>query len=101
MTAPIRPDGGFLLPIAPRSPAVSGPGGAGGGFADQLRRAVNEVGEVQQTRDDLFTAFMRGEPVDLAQVMAAAEEASISLEVLVEIRNKLQDAYRTIMSIQV
>lgn len=100
MTAPIRPDGGFLLPIEPRLPSVSGPAG-GGGFADQLRRAVNEVGEVQQTRDDLFAAFMRGEPVDLAQVMAAAEEASISLEVLVEIRNKLQDAYRTIMSIQV
>lgn len=100
MTAPIRPDGGFLLPIEPRIPSVSGPSG-GAGFADQLRRAVNEVGEVQQTRDDLFAAFMRGEPVDLAQVMAAAEEASISLEVLVEIRNKLQDAYRTIMSIQV
>lgn len=101
MTAPIRPDGGFLLPIEPRFPSVSGPGGAGGGFADQLRQAVNDVGEVQQNRDDLFAAFMRGEPVDLAQVMAAAEEASISLEVLVEIRNKLQDAYRTIMSIQV
>ncbi len=99
MTAPIRPDGGFLLPIEPRLP-ISGPSG-GAGFADQLRRAVNEVGEVQQTRDDLFSAFMRGETVDLAQVMAAAEEASISLEVLVEIRNKLQDAYRTIMSIQV
>ena len=30
--------------------------------------------------------------------MAAAEEASISLEMLVELRNKLTDAYKTVMA---
>jgi flagellar hook-basal body complex protein FliE len=30
--------------------------------------------------------------------MAAAEEASISLEMLVELRNKLTDAYKTVVS---
>jgi len=30
--------------------------------------------------------------------MAAAEEASISLEMLVEMRNKIMDAYRTVVS---
>jgi flagellar hook-basal body complex protein FliE len=33
--------------------------------------------------------------------MAAAEEASLSLELLVETRNKLTDAYRTLMNLQV
>jgi flagellar hook-basal body complex protein FliE len=32
--------------------------------------------------------------------MAASEEASISLELLVQIRNKLTDAYRTVMNTQ-
>jgi flagellar hook-basal body complex protein FliE len=32
--------------------------------------------------------------------MAAAEEAAISLEFLVEIRNKLTDAYRAVMNMQ-
>ena len=45
-------------------------------------------------------SFLRGDAVDLHQVVAASEEASISLELLVEIRNKLADAYRTVMSIQ-
>jgi flagellar hook-basal body complex protein FliE len=32
--------------------------------------------------------------------MAASEEASISLEMLVQVRNKFQDAYRTLISMQ-
>jgi flagellar hook-basal body complex protein FliE len=44
--------------------------------------------------------FMRGEPVELHQVMAAAEEAGIALEMLVELRNKLTDAYRTLVNMQ-
>jgi hypothetical protein len=51
--------------------------------------------------EDLSTPFLRGEPVELHQVMAAAEEASLSLELLVETRNKLTDAYRTLMNLQV
>ncbi|MCC6651299.1 MAG: flagellar hook-basal body complex protein FliE, partial [Candidatus Eisenbacteria bacterium] len=31
---------------------------------------------------------------------AASEEAAISLELLVEVRNKLTEAYRTVMNIQ-
>jgi flagellar hook-basal body complex protein FliE len=46
----------------------------------------------------MIGAFLRGEPVELHQVMAASEEAAISLEFLVEMRNKLTDAYRSVMS---
>jgi flagellar hook-basal body complex protein FliE len=69
-------------------------------FAELLKGAINDVTGLQQERDDLIAAFLRGEPVELHQVMAAAEEASISLELLVEIRNKLVEAYRTVMNIQ-
>jgi flagellar hook-basal body complex protein FliE len=48
----------------------------------------------------MIAAFLRGEPVELHQVMAASEEASISLELMVEIRNKLIEAYRTVMNVQ-
>jgi flagellar hook-basal body complex protein FliE len=33
--------------------------------------------------------------------MAAAEEATLSLDMLVETRNKLTDAYRSVMNMQV
>ena len=67
-------------------------------FADVFKRAVNDASSLQGKAQDLIGAFLRGEPVELHQVMAASEEASISLELLVEIRNKLTEAYRSVMN---
>jgi flagellar hook-basal body complex protein FliE len=46
----------------------------------------------------MISAFVRGEPVEIHEVMAAVEEAGISLSLLVEVRNKLTEAYRTVMN---
>jgi flagellar hook-basal body complex protein FliE len=73
---------------------------AGPSFADTLKGALQEVGSLQQTSQDAIGAFVRGEPVELHQVMAAAEEAGIALDMLVEVRNKLVDAYRSVISMQ-
>jgi len=73
---------------------------SGGSFGDLFKKAVNDTSGMQDTAQDLISAYLRGEPVELHEVMAASEEASISLELLVELRNKLTDAYRTVMNIQ-
>ena len=105
MTAPISGFQGFngpqglRLDIAgenARSMFKTDPDGPS--FADSLKRALNEVSSSQETAQDYIQRFVRGEPVELHQVMAAAEEASISLEMLVEMRNKIMDAYRTVVS---
>lgn len=70
----------------------------GPSFGDSLKRALGEVSTSQETSQDAIQRFVRGEPVELHQVMASAEEASISLEMLVELRNKLMDAYRTVIN---
>jgi len=72
----------------------------GGSFGDLLKRAINDTSDLQDEAKDLIGAFLRGEPVELHQVMAATEEASISLQLLVEIRNKLTEAYRSVMNMQ-
>ncbi len=72
---------------------------SGSSFADLFSRAVNDTSGMQENAQDMIAAFLRGEPVELHQVMAASEEAAISLELLVEIRNKLTDAYRTVMNL--
>ena len=66
----------------------------GPSFGDTLKRALGEVSTQQDDAQDYIQRFVRGEPVELHQVMAAAEEAQISLEMLVELRNKMMDAYR-------
>jgi flagellar hook-basal body complex protein FliE len=81
-----------------RDSAAAEDGGAS--FSDLLKRAINDTSGLQDDAKDLIGAFLRGEPVELHQVMAATEEASISLQLLVEIRNKLTEAYRSVMNMQ-
>lgn len=112
MTAPIGGMGGFGGPGGPGGPRrigldIAGENGLsklqpdkneGPSFGDTLKRALGEVSTSQDTAQDAIQRFVRGEPVELHQVMASAEEASISLEMLVELRNKLMDAYRTVVN---
>jgi flagellar hook-basal body complex protein FliE len=100
MTAPIRPDGPRWTPVD-RAPETAVPGVSGPSFADTLTRVVNDTQQMQEDATAIIGRFVRGEPVELHQVMAASEEAGIALEFLVEMRNKLTDAYRTVMNMQI
>ncbi|MBL8987623.1 MAG: flagellar hook-basal body complex protein FliE [Gemmatimonadetes bacterium] len=100
----------MTAPIGPRTQIVSplerGDGGiplqdGGPSFGDLFKRALNDTSGLEADAQNVINAFLRGEPVELHQVMAASEEAAIALELLVEIRNKMSDAYRTIMNMQV
>lgn len=101
MSAPIRPDGPRFSPLDRAVERMTPGDSSGPSFADTLSRVVGDTQRVQQDAEDIIAAFVRGEPVELHQVMAASEEAGIALEMLVEMRNKLTDAYRTVMNIQV
>jgi len=75
-------------------------GTKGSSFENTLKQFVNTVSDQQDVATDYISRFTRGEPVELHQVMSAAEEASISLDMLVEVRNKFLDAYRSVISMQ-
>jgi flagellar hook-basal body complex protein FliE len=74
--------------------------GNGDSFGDSLKRAINDVSAQQDNAAATLGAFLRGENVELHQVMAATEEAQISLEMLIEVRNKFTDAYRALVNMQ-
>lgn len=88
------PGSGAVRP-APAGDPVGGPS-----FADTLKRFVGEVSSAQARSEDAIASFLRGEAVELHEVMAAAEEAGIALEMLIEVRNKLAEAYRTVIGMQ-
>lgn len=71
-----------------------------GSFATALKDALGEVSQLQDSARDAIGAFLRGEHVELHEVMAATEEAGIALELLIEIRNKLTEAYRSVINMQ-
>jgi flagellar hook-basal body complex protein FliE len=107
MTGPIGPRPSFLSPLERGDGGIPLTDGGipltdgGPSFGDLFKRALNDSSGLEQDAKNTIGAFLRGEPVELHQVMAASEEAAISLELLVEVRNKLTDAYRTIMNLQV
>ena len=98
MTAPIQPTGPILRSVE-RVEYDSPFKNEGSSFGDALKRALSDASELQDNSKELIEAFLRGEPVELHQVMAAGEEAAISIEILVEIRNKLTEAYRSVMNV--
>jgi flagellar hook-basal body complex protein FliE len=69
-------------------------------FAENLTQAINGVSARQDNAALTLKAFLRGDDVAVHQVMAATEEAQISLEMLIEVRNKFLDAYRTLTTMQ-
>jgi len=74
--------------------------GGGPSFADALKNAIGDVSAMQDKASDAIARFARGEHVELHEVMAATEEAGIALEMLIEIRNKVTEAYRTVIAMQ-
>lgn len=67
-----------------------------GSFKDTLSQFVNSVNDLQGRAVDTEKAFLQGDISDVHQVMIAVEEASVAFELLMEIRNKLLEAYQTI-----
>lgn len=74
---------------------------AGPSFADTLKEAVNNVNQLSLDADTKAQALATGKTDDIAGVMIATEKADIALRAMVQVRNKIIDAYQEIMKMQV
>ncbi len=71
-------------------------------FGDLLTQSINQVNEAQQSAGELKQAFELGsEDVNLAEVMVAIQKSSLSFEAMVQVRNKLVDAYKEVMNMPI
>ncbi|MCG7499155.1 flagellar hook-basal body complex protein FliE [Vibrio sp. Of7-15] len=71
-------------------------------FGAIFQQAVNNVNGLQSASSDLATRFDRGdENVSLSDVMIARNKASVAFEATIQVRNKLVDAYKELMSMPV
>jgi flagellar hook-basal body complex protein FliE len=67
-----------------------------------LSSAINNVNDIQQNAGQLKTALETGDrSVTLAETMIASQKAGIAFEATVQVRNKLVEAYKSIMSMPV
>jgi flagellar hook-basal body complex protein FliE len=70
-------------------------------FPQVFKEMVNNTNDLQGKAQDIAEKFALGEVTDIHEVMIAAEEAGVALDLVMEIRNKLLDAYQEIMRMQV
>ncbi len=71
-------------------------------FAEMLKSAVNEVNSAQQGADKLAEAFQLGQPnTNIQDVMISLQKANLSFQTMVQVRNKLVEAYQTVTTMQV
>jgi flagellar hook-basal body complex protein FliE len=70
-------------------------------FSDTLKKFVNDVNSLQNQASESIEKLSTGEIKDVHQVMIAVEEAGTAMEFMVEIRNKIVEAYQEIMRMPV
>lgn len=103
MVEPVSPD--QLLPVAPARPAAPGrlaDGAPGqGGFAAELRQQLEQVSQMQAEADAGIQSLLTGQSDNITEVLAATRKAEVAFSLLMEIRNKLVDAYSELKQLRV
>lgn len=74
---------------------------AAGSFADTLKQAIGSVNDLQVTANKAMQDLSTGKTDNVADVMIASEKADIALKLMVQVRNKIIDAYQEVMKMQV
>ena len=70
-------------------------------FGSVLGQMVGEVSAKQSAASEAVAGLLGGRHVPLHQAMIAMEEASVSFQLMVEVRNKLMESYQELMRMQV
>ncbi|MHC4608284.1 MAG: flagellar hook-basal body complex protein FliE [Planctomycetota bacterium] len=99
-----------IIPIEPSKPRPPQPpeapkaGEAAGerSFREILQDSIEKVNELQLDADKLLERYFQDDPnVKLDHVMVAFRKAQVAFETLMQIRNKLVDAYEQITQMRV
>lgn len=73
----------------------------GEGFGSTLKGLIGDVDKMQKTAEESTRRMLTGQIEDVHQVMVAVEEAQTSFQLMMEIRNKIVEAYKEVMRMQV
>lgn len=98
MVFPISP---IHMPAAiPLPGGISGPKDVTGAFQSALSEAIGRVQQFQQDSQDKIGKFLSGEDEEIHKVALATQQAEISLDLFMGIRNKVVAAYQQVMQMQ-
>ena len=94
--------GGDLLP--PGFDKVKSPGDkqtGGKDFSQVLNEAVQGINQLQQNADDAIAKVQLDNTASVHEALIALEKADISFRAMMQVRNKILEAYQEVMRTQV
>jgi flagellar hook-basal body complex protein FliE len=88
--------------VAAGKPAGQAGADSGADFSDALKNAIEQVSAAQEQAKQMSEGFITGaSEANLQDVMIASQKASLSFQQMVQVRNKLVNAYQDIMNMPV
>lgn len=106
----MKPIAGIAPPLRPASPfdhlkqghskAAAGVSGLDT-FASTLTKQVQNVNTMQVDANDMVHSMLTGGEVNEAEVLTAVQKADLAFRMLLQVRNKLIEAYREVQQIQI
>jgi flagellar hook-basal body complex protein FliE len=97
MALPISSIGSTPSPIAPLDSGSK----RDSGFGSVLQDAMHKVGEFHDNASKSVESFLSGEGDDLHKTIMATQRADLAMELFLQVRNKVVQAYQEVMRIQI
>jgi flagellar hook-basal body complex protein FliE len=70
------------------------------GFQEMLKGALNSVNDAQFEADEAVKQVLSGKSANIHETMIALQKADVSLKLMLEVRNKILEAYQEVMRTQ-
>ena len=94
------PTGG-LAPTASSASKIASGTDLGRQFNELLNNAISQIEADERQMDEWNKKVLAGDLTAIDQMLIAGEKASLNLELTVQIRNKVIEAYQEIMRMQI
>lgn len=92
--------GGASGPLRPVPPAPPGKPGEPG-FKELLREQIEQVNQLQRDAKEAIEDLAAGRRDDLESVMTATQKADTAFRMLLQVRNKVMDAYEEVKQMRI
>ena len=98
---PIQSIGGLSSIRPPLAPPPIDAGANKTSFKDLLLESIDQVNSMQQDADKAVQQLLTGDDVNTAEVLTAVQKADMSFRMMLQIRNKLVQAYQEVRDIRI
>ena len=92
-----------LPALSPTPPPAVAPQtvGAGESFKDLLLDSIHQVNGMQQAADQSVESLFTGGDVNPAEVLTAVQKADLAFKMMMQVRNKLVEAYQQVQDVRI